>query len=192
MREEFTVDGLVAAAALAVSAAEIGTQSGRVGDVPGLRSVRYYTTVGLIDRPLELRGRTAFYGRRHLLQLVSIKRLQARGLSLVEVQQQLYGLPNEELERLARIPVAGPSRTPRHAFWKERPEPPSKRPPATNPAVRPTTALALSPELVLVWPAERPLDDADRQAILAAAAPLLRLLQQRRLVRTNDPRRDDL
>ena len=60
-----------------------GSRNGRVRDIPDLRTIRYYTTVGLLDRPAEMRGRTALYGRRHLLQLVAIKQLQARGLSLV-------------------------------------------------------------------------------------------------------------
>ena len=55
------------------------------------RLIRYYTTLGLLDRPAEMRGRTAFYSRRHLLQVLTIKRLQQQGKSLEEVQQQLLG-----------------------------------------------------------------------------------------------------
>ena len=47
-----------------------GVPSGRVRDVPDLRTIRYYTTLGLLDRPAAMRGRTALYGSRHLLQLV--------------------------------------------------------------------------------------------------------------------------
>ena len=78
-----------------------GVSSGRVRDVPDLRTIRYYTTLGLLDRPAEMRGRTALYGRRHLLQLVAIKRLQARGLSLAEVQERVVGLSDAALRRLA-------------------------------------------------------------------------------------------
>ena len=39
-----------------------------------------------------MRGRTALYGLRHLLQLVAIKRLQAKGYTLEQVQQALEGL----------------------------------------------------------------------------------------------------
>src|SRR5262249_56989090 len=81
-----------------------GQPSGRVRDVPDRRAIRYYTTVGLLDRPAEMRGRTAMYGRRHLLQLVAIKRLQTRGLSLAEIQERLLGLPNSQLESLADLP----------------------------------------------------------------------------------------
>src|SRR5436305_3354800 len=78
-----------------------GQASGRVRDVPDLRTIRYYTTLGLIDRPAAMRGRTALYGPRHLLQLVAIKRLQARGLSLAQVQEQLLGASDVMLGRLA-------------------------------------------------------------------------------------------
>ena len=46
-----------------------GQSSGRVRDVPDVRTIRYYTTIGLIDRADEIRGRTAFYGPKHLRQL---------------------------------------------------------------------------------------------------------------------------
>ena len=73
----WTIDELGSRVALALSVDYDGQASGRVRDVPDRRTIRYYTTLGLIDRPA-LRGRTALYGRRHLLQLVAIKRLQAQ------------------------------------------------------------------------------------------------------------------
>jgi DNA-binding transcriptional MerR regulator len=78
--------------------------NGRVREVPDLRAIRYYTTLGMIDRPAEMRGRTAFYGIRHLRQLVAIKRLQATGLSLASIQQRLAGIDDKALAVLARVP----------------------------------------------------------------------------------------
>src|SRR5271168_2965242 len=83
-----------------------GVPSGRVRDVPDLRTIRYYTTQGLLDRPVAMRGRTALYGARHLLQLVVIKRLQARGLSLAAVQERVVGLSDMALARLADLEAA--------------------------------------------------------------------------------------
>jgi len=60
-----------------------GQANGRVREVPDMRTIRYYTTRGLLDPPAQMRGRTALYGKRHLLQLVAIKRLQAKGLRQV-------------------------------------------------------------------------------------------------------------
>jgi DNA-binding transcriptional MerR regulator len=89
-------------AALAVDYA--GPPSGRVRAVPDRRAIRWYTTIGLIDHPVAHRGRTALYGPRHLLQLVAVKRLQAKGLPLVAIQQELAGATDPQLARVARLP----------------------------------------------------------------------------------------
>src|SRR3982751_928834 len=94
-----------------------GVPSGRVRDVPDLRTIRYYTTLGLLDRAAAMRGRTALYGRRHLLQLVAIKRLQASGLSLAEIQERLIGLSDAALRRIADDPEGRED-----SFWRETPE----------------------------------------------------------------------
>jgi hypothetical protein len=82
-----------------------GQPSRRVREVPDRRTIRYYTTIALLDRPAAMRGRTALYGRRHLIQLVAVKRLQSLGRSLVEVQSELVGATDATLEGLARIPA---------------------------------------------------------------------------------------
>ena len=79
--------------------------SRRVRWQPDTRLVRYYSTLGLLDRPAELRGRTAYYRDRHLLQLLAIKTLQARGLSLHTVQTELAGLPDTALAGLIGLPA---------------------------------------------------------------------------------------
>ena len=114
-----------------------GVPSGRVRDVPDLRTIRYYTTLGLLDRPAAMRGRTALYGPRHLLQLVAIKRLQARGLSLAAVQERVVGLSDAALRRLAAAEAAATKadvvpRTPAsvsraESFWRVQPEPARRR-----------------------------------------------------------------
>jgi DNA-binding transcriptional MerR regulator len=81
-----------------------GQPSGRVRAVPDRRAIRWYTTIGLIDRPVAYQGRTAQYGPRHLLQLVAVKRLQAKGLPLVTIQQELAGATDTQLARVARLP----------------------------------------------------------------------------------------
>jgi DNA-binding transcriptional MerR regulator len=82
-----------------------GQPSGRVRAVPDRRAIRWYTTIGLIDRPVAYRGRTALYGPRHLLQLVAVKRLQAKGLPLVAIQQELAGATDTQLARVAHLPA---------------------------------------------------------------------------------------
>jgi DNA-binding transcriptional MerR regulator len=80
--------------------------NGRVRDVPNERLIRWYVTVGLLDPPLSRRGRVAWYDARHLLQLVAIKRLQAEGRSLAEIQAELAGATNASLAGVARVPDA--------------------------------------------------------------------------------------
>jgi DNA-binding transcriptional MerR regulator len=102
----WTLDELAERVDAALAVDYPGQSSGRVKDVPDRRAIRWYTTIGLVDRPVAHRGRTALYGPRHLLQLVAIKRLQARGLSLVAIQQELAGATDTQLARVARVPAA--------------------------------------------------------------------------------------
>src|ERR1051326_3277724 len=101
--ELWTLAELADRVAGALSSGYGGQQSRRVTEVPDTRSIRYYTTLGLVDRPAAMRGRTALYGERHLWQLVAIKRLQADGRSLAAVQQELYGATDSTLSRIARL-----------------------------------------------------------------------------------------
>ncbi len=196
----WTIDDLGTQVALALSVDYEGQASGRIRDIPDRRTIRYYTTLGLIDRPLEMRGRTALYGRRHLLQLVAIKRLQARGLSLAELQQQLVGLTDPALARLAHMPSGvgtasgqgGPAHDESNGrqgnFWKARPVPISASESSGNSMVPNTEPLSLQgvrldDDVTLLFSPARSLEPDDLEAIRVVAAPLLKLLQKRRLLR---------
>jgi DNA-binding transcriptional MerR regulator len=72
-------------------------QDNRVSAAPDMRTIRYYSSLGLIDRP-SIQGRVAKYNRRHVLQLLAIKTLQGASLPLSEIQERLYGLTETELE----------------------------------------------------------------------------------------------
>jgi len=90
---------------------------GRVSPLPDARTIRYYTTLGLLDRPL-IAGRQARYGRRHVLQLMAVKALQAAGLPLADIQGRLYGKSDAELESMmAGIPRRGAAL--RVVRWRE-------------------------------------------------------------------------
>ena len=103
--QRWTLDELAERVDMALAVDYHGQPSGRVRAVPDRRAIRWYTTIGLIDRPVAHRGRTALYGPRHLLQLVAVKRLQAKGLPLVAIQQELAGATDSQLARVARLPV---------------------------------------------------------------------------------------
>jgi DNA-binding transcriptional MerR regulator len=83
----------------------------RVSAAPDARTVRYYTTLGLLDRP-SIVGRQARYGQRHVLQLLAIKGLQVRGLPLAEIQERLYGRSDAELQALIEALQAEPVEAP--------------------------------------------------------------------------------
>jgi hypothetical protein len=103
---QWTLDELVDRATRAL--ADVRVANGRVTEVPDARLVRWYATRGLVDRPAPGPGRAARYGVRHLLQLVAVKRLQAQGLPLVEIQRRLTGATDPVLHRLAAVDPADP------------------------------------------------------------------------------------
>ena len=80
-----------------------GARSGRIRDLPDARTVRWYQTLGMVDRPAAFRGRTALFGRHHLLQLAAIKKLQSSGFPLSDIQRGLAGKNDVELARSAGV-----------------------------------------------------------------------------------------
>jgi hypothetical protein len=98
------MDELVERVREALAAEYSGAGDGRVRDVPDRRAIRWYTTIGLVDRPLGMRGRSALYGPRHLQQLVAIKRQQAAGRSLSQIQADFTWLSDEALAELSHVP----------------------------------------------------------------------------------------
>jgi len=124
MSERWKIDELAELVRAALHAVGCDAQqSGRVRSVPDRRTIRYYTTLGMLDKPADMQGRTALYGRRHVLQLVAIKRLQALGLSLLEVQKSLAGADQRRLVRWAGLP---------EGFWETVPAPPEPEPPSPD------------------------------------------------------------
>src|SRR5256885_15805950 len=88
---------------VAIQLAELGllgaSPDARVSAAPDSRTVRYYTTLGLLDRP-SIENRQARYGQRHLLQLLAIKVLQSLDLPLARIQEMMYGRSDAELQHL--------------------------------------------------------------------------------------------
>ena len=118
---DLSLDDVVAAVEqlLQDAGADDRRADGRVSPVPDARTVRYYTTLGLVDRP-RIVDREARYGQRHILQLAAIKRLQADGARLADVQRRLYGRSDAELEALLAT-AAAPRRESRAqpVAWRE-------------------------------------------------------------------------
>lgn len=200
----WTLDELSAQVALALAVDYAGQSNGRVREVPDQRTIRYYTTLGLMDRPAQYRGRTALYGLRHLRQLVAVKRLQARGLALTEIQARLIGLTDRALAGLAQLPAnldtgepssakdaSRPAEDRGEAFWSQAPTAPPAEPAGAREAeaggdgakeLRLLVGVPLAEHATLLLKAARPLDEYDLSALRVAAAPLLKLLEARRLL----------
>jgi DNA-binding transcriptional MerR regulator len=166
MERTWTITELAgeAAAILAADPAAPADQvNGRVRDMPNERLIRWYTTIGLIDPPLARRGRTALYGQRHLLQLVAVKRRQAAGLTIAEIQTELAGAPDDTLRAIARLPDivpeshAGPVAH-RERFW------------TAAPAAAPTSVVPTSVVPTSAVPATGPA--APVRAVAARARPV--------------------
>jgi len=68
------------------------------------RTVRYYVQRGLLPPP-EGAGRGHFYRPEHLDRLLTIKDLQARGLSLEEIRARLENGGEADADALAQAPV---------------------------------------------------------------------------------------
>jgi len=173
-----------------------GSPNGQVSLLPSPRTIRYYQTIGILDRPAEMRGRTALYGRRHLLQIVAIKRLQEEGLALVEIQKRLGGASARELTRIADLPEETPTDAPRapapegrtRGFWSETPVESDQTPvesdqTPTEVAARGLLEIDLGGGVRLTLPGHMDPSDDDMAAIRGAGARLLEVLKERGLVK---------
>jgi DNA-binding transcriptional MerR regulator len=148
----YTIAELADASAAALDALGIAARNGQVRDRPDVRTIRYYATLGFIDPPAEMTGRTARYGGRHLLQVLAVKAVQARGDSLADAQRTLVGASDKELRSaigpglpvalaavpppaLAAAPEGGDAhRAAGHSFWRTSPALPAAAVPAAEPS----------------------------------------------------------
>jgi DNA-binding transcriptional MerR regulator len=192
----YTLAELADASAVALDALQVAARNGQVRQRPDIRTLRYYGTLGLLDHPAQMVGRTAFYAERHLLQVLAVKAVQARGASLADVQRSLAGATDDELRRaigpelpaaLAAALAAGSvpagaaprAATRDPAFWRTPPSPPAA---ADDLQPRLMMAIPLARGATLLLEGTAPegnaldrdaADHADAEAIRAAAAPLL-------------------
>ncbi|RKS70732.1 MerR-like DNA binding protein [Actinomadura pelletieri DSM 43383] len=201
----WTIGELAEHAAAALSADGSTQVSGRVRDLPNARLIRWYTTIGLIDPPLGRRGRTALYGRRHLLQLVAVKRRQATGRSIAEIQVELATATDETLQRIAALPTppaaapappaasAPPSdrtdKPSRPNFWNARPDVSFRQAALSDDYGEPpppvVQGVRLAPDLTLLLDVPV-LNGDDLAAIENAARPLLQELRRRGLISASE------
>ena len=123
MEPTWTLQDLVSEVATRIAALP-APRNGQVRAIPDDRTVRYYATIGLLDRPSAMRGRTALYGKKHVAQVVAIKRLQAMGRSLAEIQTLWPTLDDRTLARMSGVELPAAGKAPvRAEFWKREARP---------------------------------------------------------------------
>lgn len=203
--DRYTLDELSARVAERIGELALTQSNGQVAAMPDGRTLRYYASLGLLDRPAEVRGRRALYGDRHVLQAVAVKALQSAGLSLGEIQQRLTGRSDADLEAVVHTTGGSAPTAPR--FWRQpvaSPEsatavatPPGDadaragrsgdtpdagaQPPGADRSAPEPAAVRLGPGAILVLePTRRPTSD-DVAALQRAATDLLDELRRRGL-----------
>lgn len=98
--QEYTLNQFVEAIRGEIESGAPAMQDGRVAEFPDARTIRYYQSIGVLDKPLGYDGRIAIYGQRHLVQVLAIKALQSQGYSLAQIQRALLSTTSSELETL--------------------------------------------------------------------------------------------
>ena len=85
--------------------AEMGLEQARgtVTSVPDERTIRYYMAEGLVQTPEEKQGTASLFGYLNLLQLLTVKKLQAEHLPIRKIRELVAGKSEQELEMLLGV-----------------------------------------------------------------------------------------
>ena len=95
------------AAEKVLAALNLEQERGTVSSVPDERTIRYYLAEGLIQPPEEKHGSALVFGYLHLLQLISVKKLQAEHFPIRQIRELVAGKNEQELESL--LGIGGPA-----------------------------------------------------------------------------------
>lgn len=205
---QLTIAELAAVLAQALETGYQGVRSGRVQNLPDARAIRWYQTLGILDRPASFRGRTALYTRRHVLQLAAVKKLQAAGFPLAEIQRGLAGKTDRELAGAAGLTVARveqlvaeavaqraadasarlaaaakPMVRASTAFWKARP---TRTTAAPSPAAATLQSQGVGQSVGLIWNG-RALSAAEAEKLARLARPLVDYLVSQGAIAVTEP-----
>ncbi|HET6977958.1 MAG TPA: MerR family transcriptional regulator [Pyrinomonadaceae bacterium] len=93
--------------------AEMGLEQARgtVTNVPDERTIRYYLAEGLIQTPGEKQGTASLFGYLNLLQLLTVKKLQAEHLPIRKIRELVAGKSEQELEVLLGVSNVAPKKS---------------------------------------------------------------------------------
>ena len=86
-------------------------ERGTVTSVPDERTIRYYMAEGLVQTPEERQGTASVFGYLNLLQLLTVKKLQAEHLPIRKIRELVAGKNEQELESLLGVRGASGRKT---------------------------------------------------------------------------------
>ena len=86
-------------------------ERGTVTSVPDERTIRYYMTEGLVQTPEERQGTASVFGYLNLLQLLTVKKLQADHLPIRKIRELVAGKNEQELEMMLGVRGASGKKT---------------------------------------------------------------------------------
>ena len=78
-------------------------ERGTVTSVPDERTIRYYMSEGLIQTPGERQGTASVFNYLNLLQLLTVKKLQAEHLPIRKIRELVAGKSEQELELMLGV-----------------------------------------------------------------------------------------
>jgi len=105
-REDLRLDEMLGVVNILMEVVAPVQPSDRVSETLSERTLRYYISQGLVDRPSGKEGCSALYSYRHLLQLLALKRLQASYFPVKKIREII---PNSTNDELKGIILNGPS-----------------------------------------------------------------------------------
>jgi DNA-binding transcriptional MerR regulator len=135
-------------------------ERGTVTNVPDERTIRYYMAEGLVQTPEEKQGTASVFGYVNLLQLLTVKKLQAEHLPIRKIRELVAGKSEQELETMLGVRGASGSKTEAKRYLEtllaSAPSPPGidASPPSATPqaAAAPQAAQAHSWQRVEIEP----------------------------------------
>lgn len=86
-------------------------ERGTVTSVPDERTIRYYMAEGLVQTPDERQGTASVFGYLNLLQLLTVKKLQAEHLPIRKIRELVAGKSEQELEMMLGVRGASGKKT---------------------------------------------------------------------------------
>ncbi|HEX6719730.1 MAG TPA: MerR family transcriptional regulator [Pyrinomonadaceae bacterium] len=135
--------------------AEMGLEQARgtVTSVPDERTIRYYMAEGLVQTPEEKQGTASVFGYLHLLQLLTVKKLQAEHLPIRKIRELVAGKSEQELETLLGVgsPAAKKTRESDAKRYLESLLAPSAASPPRQAAAAPTAPLPQQLDTSASW-----------------------------------------